>query len=170
MTPSSFVWYAVYTRPRAEGTARDNLLRQGYSAYLPRCRIVISHARRRQSVLRPLFPRYLFAGVDRASMRWRPILSTRGVSGVVRAGDEPVPVPAGLVAALRAQEAAGLFNRIAARPALKVGELVRVTVGAFQEMVGQLIEMRDQDRVVVLLELLGRKVRAQLESAAVEAA
>jgi len=164
------VWYAVYTRPRAEDTALDNLLRQGYCGYLPRYRTAVSHARRRHMVSRPLFPRYLFAGVDRKSMPWRPILSTIGVSGVVRAGDAPVPVPDGLLAALRAQEAEGLFDRIGARRPLNVGELVRVTVGAFREMVGQLIELRDQDRIVVLLELLGRQVRAQLESAAVEAA
>jgi transcriptional antiterminator RfaH len=170
MTGSSFVWYAVYTRPRAETTALDNLLRQGYRAYLPCYRAVISHARRRQTVSRPLFPRYLFAGLDRAAMRWRPILSTIGVSGVVRTGEEPAPVPDGLVAALRAQEAAGEFNRLAAQRGLRVGELVRVTTGAFRETVGQLLELRDPDRVVVLLEMLGRKVRTQIDSAAVEAA
>jgi hypothetical protein len=37
-------------------------------------------------------------------------------------------------------------------------------------MVGKLIELRDQDRVVVLLELLGRAVRAQLPTVVVEAA
>ena len=61
-------WYAVYTQPHAETKAAEHLLRQGYSAYLPRYRTWVSHARRRQPVLRPLFPRYLFAGVDRASM------------------------------------------------------------------------------------------------------
>ena len=78
-------WYAVYTQPHGETKALEHLLRQGYSAYLPRYRARISHARRHQTVLRPLFPRYLFAGIDRASMRWRPILSTVGVADVVRA-------------------------------------------------------------------------------------
>ena len=86
-------WYAVYTQPHAETKALEHILRQGYSAYLPRYRAQISHARRRQTVLRPLFPRYLFAGIDRAAMPWRPILSTFGVTDIVRAGDEPVPVP-----------------------------------------------------------------------------
>ena len=58
-------WYAVYTRPHAEATALENLLRQGYCAYLPRYRTRLRHARRLQTVLRPLFPRYLFAGIDR---------------------------------------------------------------------------------------------------------
>jgi transcription antitermination factor NusG len=53
---------------------------------------------------------------------------------------------------------------------LRLGELVRVTAGAFEDMVGMLVELRDQDRIVVLLEWLGRAVRAQLRAEAVKAA
>ena len=163
-------WYAVYTRPHDETRALEHLLRQGYSAYLPRYRSRISHARRHQTVLRPLFPRYLFAGLDRTLMRWRPILSTIGVADVVRAGAEPAPVPPGIIAAIREREDAGGFDRLDSRQSLRLGELVRVTEGALEDMVGRLVELREQDRVVVLLELLGRGVRAQLRADAVEAA
>lgn len=117
-----------------------------------------------------MFPRYLFAGVDRDSMPWRPILSTVGVTGVVRAGDEPSLVPPGILAAIREREEIGAFDRLDPRHALRRGGLVRVTSGAFEDMVGRLVELRDHDRVVVLLELLGRAVRAQLRTEAVEAA
>jgi transcriptional antiterminator RfaH len=163
-------WYAVYTQPHAETKALEHLLRQGYSAYLPRYRTRIRHARRCQMVLRPLFPRYLFAGIDRGVMRWRPILSTIGVADVVRAGDEPTPVPSEIVNVIREREEAGGFDRSNPRDSLRLGELVRVTAGAFEDMVGRLVELRDQDRVVVLLELLGRGVRAQLRVETVEAA
>lgn len=163
-------WYAVYTQPHAEAKAADNLSRQGYSAYLPRYRTWVSHARRRQTVLRPLFPRYLFAGLDRTAMPWRPILSTIGVMNVVRGGEEPTSVPPEVIAAIREREEVGAFDRLDSRRALRIGEMVRVTAGAFEDMVGRLVELRDQDRVVVLLELLGRAVRAQLRSEAVEAA
>jgi transcriptional antiterminator RfaH len=85
-------WHAVHTRPHAELEVLDHLLPQGYAAYLPRHRTWVSHARHREAVLRPLFPRYLFAGIDRTSMRWRSILSMV-VTDVVRTGDEPTPVP-----------------------------------------------------------------------------
>ena len=163
-------WYAVYTRPHDETKALEHLLRQGYTAYLPRFRTRISHARRRQTVLRPLFPRYLFAGIDHASMRWRPILSTVGVADVVRTGDEPTLVPSEIVIAIREREQAGDFDRLDPRRSLQLGDLVRVTAGALEDMVGRLVELRDQDRVVVLLELLGRTVPAQLGAGAVEAA
>ena len=45
-----------------------------------------------------------------------------------------------------------------------------MTAGTADDMVGKLVELRDQDRVVVLLELLGRGVRAQLRVETVEAA
>jgi transcriptional antiterminator RfaH len=163
-------WYAVHTRPQSETKALENLLRQGYHAYLPRYRTQIRHARRLHGVLRPLFPRYLFAGLDRGAMPWRPILSTFGVSDVVRAGDEPMPVAAEIVERLREQEGAGAFEALVQRRKLRVGELVRVSAGAFEDMVGRLVELRDQDRAVVLLELLGRKVATRLDAAAVEAA
>jgi transcriptional antiterminator RfaH len=163
-------WYAVHTQPHAETRARDNLLRQGYAAYLPRCRVYVSHARRRRVAVRPLFPRYLFAGVDRAAMRWRPILSTFGVADIVRTGEEPAPVPDEILAALREREGAGLFDLLDPARRLRLGEMVRITAGAFEDMIGRLVELRDQDRVVVLLDLLGRAVRAQLGAAAVEAA
>jgi transcriptional antiterminator RfaH len=162
-------WYAVYTQPHAETKAFEHLLRQGYSGYLPRYRTWISHARRRQIMLRPLFPRYLFAGVEFNSMRWRPILSTIGVTDVVRAGDEPTTVPPEIVTAIREREKVGAFDRVDPRRSLRLGGLVRVTAGAFEDMVGRLVELRDEDRVVVLLELLGRAVRAQLRAEVVEA-
>jgi transcriptional antiterminator RfaH len=163
-------WYAVYTQPHAEQKALEHLLRQGYPAYLPRYRTKVSHARRREIVLRPLFPRYLFAAVDRSTMPWRPILSTIGVTDIVRAGGEPAPVPDEIVTTIRERAETGAFDRLQSRQALRLGELVRVTAGAFEDMVGRLVELRDQDRVVVLLDLLGRAVPAQLRAEAVAAA
>ena len=133
-------WYAVHTQTHAESRAFDNLMRQGYRAYLPRCRIWVSHARRRQLVFRPLFPRYLFAAVDEPAMRWRPILSTFGVSDLVRAGDRPAPVPSEIVEAIRAREQDGAFNGLDPRRTLQPGELVRVTAGAFADAVGRLVD------------------------------
>jgi transcription antitermination factor NusG len=107
-----------------------------------------------------LFPRYLFAGVDRSWMPWRPILSTVGVTDVVRAGEEPTAVPPEVLAAIREREELGAFDRLDPRQSMSLGNQVRVTAGGFGDMVGRLVELRDHDRVVGLLELLGRAVRS----------
>ena len=82
----------------------------------------------------------------------------------MRSGDEPTPVAPEIVEALRAQEGAGGFDALARSRAPRLGELVRISAGAFEDVIGRLIELRDQDRVVVLLDLLGRKVRAQIQA------
>src|ERR1700731_1719848 len=118
-------WYAVYTQPHAEPKALEDLMRQGYSAYLPRYRTKVTHAHRAQIGLRPLLPRYLFGGIDGARVPWPPILSTVGVTDLVRAGDEPALVPTEIVTAIRERENTGAFDRLDSRQVLRLGELVR---------------------------------------------
>jgi transcriptional antiterminator RfaH len=163
-------WYAAYTQPRREMKALENLGRQGYETYLPQYRGWVRHARKRSAVLKPLFPRYLFVGIDRLTQRWRPISSTIGMVGLVKGGEEPVPVPRELVADLRKRELDGAVDLAASTRLFRIGDSVRVTEGPFDELVGRLIGMADSERVYVLLDFLGRSVRANLSLAAIDAA
>ena len=97
-------WYVVHTQPNREARADLNLRRQGFSTYLPRYVRRRRHARRHEMVARPLFPRYLFVALDPARDRWRAIHSTFGVNHLVLAGEEPLPVPDGVVDEIRARE------------------------------------------------------------------
>jgi transcriptional antiterminator RfaH len=163
-------WYAAYTQLHGEAKAVDHLRRQGYALYLPRYRRFVRHARKRVLVLRPLFPRYLFVGIDRLTQRWRPIRSTVGVIGLVASGDEPVPVAPEVIETLRRREQDGAFDLLSPVQRLRVGDAVRVTEGPFEDLIGRLLSVADHERVFILLDLLGRSVRAEVSAAAVEAA
>jgi transcriptional antiterminator RfaH len=163
-------WYAVYTQPNAELKAAEHLARQGYSAYLPRYRRYVRHARTRALVLRPLFPRYLFVGLDRLVQHRRPIRSTVGVVALVSSADEPVPVAAEIIDALRREESAGGFDLVSPVQRLNPGDNIRVTQGPFADLMGSLVGIADHERVFVLIDLLGRSVRATVPALAVEAA
>ncbi len=163
-------WYVVYTHAHAEARALENLERQGFTAYLPRYRRRRRHARRTEEVTRPLFPRYLFVALDMVRERWRPILSTVGVSGVVRHGELPTRVPAGVVEAIRAHEAKGAFDRLSPADGLRHGDPVRIVEGPFAELIGRFCGLADRERVIVLLEFLGRQVRAKVPAEAIAAA
>ena len=47
-------------KPHQEQVAVANYRNQGLAVYLPLMRTVRTHARRREEVLRPVFPGYLF--------------------------------------------------------------------------------------------------------------
>ena len=163
-------WYVVQTQTHAENKAAANLLRQELEVYLPRFEKRRRHARRTEIVAAPLFPRYLFVGVDIVTQRWRSIRSTFGVSNLVCNGDEPASVATGVVEALRKREDKKGFIILGKLPRFSAGDRVRVIEGAFADCLGLFEGMRDEERVTVLLDLLGRKVRVMIDELAVAAA
>lgn len=163
------LWYAVHTHPRAELKALTHLRRQNYRVYLPCYGKEIRHARKSERVVRPFFPRYLFVQLDLARTSWRPIRSTTGVSELVSFGGQPAPLPAGVIEALQRQEnAEGLIQL--ARQKYRPGDSVVVLRGPFARQLGLCDGVSDNERVAILLDLLGRKVRVVLDVAAIEAA
>jgi transcriptional antiterminator RfaH len=163
-------WYVVQTQVNGEAKAQENLRRQGYQIYLPRYLKRRRHARKVDLVAKPLFPRYMFVAIDTAAQRWRSVQSTIGVSRLVTIGDEPAVVPERVIGALKAREDAKGFVKMDVGPAFAPGDKVRVLSGAFMDNSGLFNGMADHDRVSILLEMLGRKVRVVLDADLVTAA
>lgn len=155
-------WYVVQTHPNAEAKAASHLERQGFSVYLPRYLKRRRHARKVQTVQAALFPRYLFVNIDLQSQRWRSIQSTIGVSRLVTNGDVPAPVPAPVICGLKDREDERGFIAMAQGPSFAPGDRIRILSGAFAEALGLFEGASDRDRVAILLDILGRKVRIML--------
>lgn len=170
MTVSQRRWYVVQTQANAEYKAVAHLGRQGFTTYLPRYLKRRRHARRIDVVSAPLFPRYLFVEIDTAVQRWRSIYSTVGVSRLVSTGEWPVAIPDAVINALRIRENESGFVKLEYRPKFCAGDKVRVLEGAFYDCLGIYDGMPDSERVGVLLDLLGRKVRVLLDAEAIAAA
>jgi transcriptional antiterminator RfaH len=163
-------WYVVQTQPHAETKAVTHLMRQGFETYLPRYLKRRRHARRVETIAAPLFPRYLFVAVDMAAQRWRSIQSTIGVARLVCNGEEPAAVPSGVLDGIREREDARGLVCVDQRPRFLRGDKVRVIEGAFAECLGLFEGLSDRERVTILLDLLGRKVRVALNDEAIAAA
>jgi transcriptional antiterminator RfaH len=108
--------------------------------------------------------------IDLATQRWRAIQSTIGVLRLVTNGGEPAPVPAAIIDAMRQREDDKGYVKIDQGPAFNLGDKVRVLAGAFTDSLGLFDGMADRERVAILLDLLGRKVRVKLDAGLVVAA
>ncbi len=162
-------WYVVHTHALSENRAEAHLCRQGYDVYLPQCRKWRRHARRRELVQRPLFPRYLFVLLDVMKASWRPILSTVGVSTLLMRESGPIPVPPGVVEQIQKSEAGGLFDRALERR-FSPGDQVRIVEGPFADLIGRFQGLADRERVFVLLNLMERQVKVSLPAEALATA
>jgi len=123
---------------------------------MPKRLKTIRHARKLSTIEAAFFPRYLFVGLDVGHDPWRKVNGTYGVSRLVTCGDEPQPVPHGIVEALIAStDARGILQLV---DRLKIGGPVRLMAGPFAEHLAILDHLDDSGRVRVLLDLLGRQV------------
>lgn len=165
-------WYVVYTQPRAEDRALWHLENQGFDCFLPRCLKTRLHARKTDTVLEPLFPRYLFTRFDADATRWRAINGSRGVVNLLCDGVRPLAIPSRFVETLQEQADNDGITPLASLGLFRKGQKVCIKSGAFAGQFGQVAEVfsKGADRVQVLLSLLGVETRMQVPSYALETA
>ncbi len=160
-------WFVVNTKSREEPKALLNLKQQKFKVYLPQYKKHRRHARRIDSVLAPLFPKYLFVEFDLNKENWSCINSTIGVKKLVQFGALPTPVPTELLDEIRAREDDEGIVSLNRQLNIKPGDQVQITAGAFNEHIGIFECQNDDERVVILLNLMGRPVRVRLPSSAI---
>lgn len=155
-------WYAVHSLPSCELRAQMNLHNQGYRTFLPKRRKTIRHARKLRTVEAPFFPGYLFVILDVDRQPWRRINSTFGVARLIMQGEQPHPVPRGVVEALRASADDREILQLTEH--LRIGSPVRLLAGPFADQLAILDGLDDGARVRVLLDVMGRRVAITTES------
>ncbi|MFM9975731.1 MAG: transcription termination/antitermination protein NusG [Beijerinckiaceae bacterium] len=172
MTTASLArsWYVVQAQPNREMRAVHELLAQGFEVFLPRYLRQCRHARRITQAAAPLFPGYFFVAFDAAVQRWRSINGTIGVVRLITSLEQPSPIARGVVEGLMARCDAQGYIPLPSRSAFEPGEAVRISDGSFAESLGLFEEIRGQNRIAILLELLGRKVRVLIDEGMVEKA
>jgi len=157
-------WYAIYSKPRQEICARDNLERQDYEVYLPMIKRKKRCRDKWMDVVESLFPRYLFIRLALFQDSFYSIRSTRGVSKIVQFGNDPVQVPGTLIDQLRASQSPGQAFIDPAKPLFSKGDELTVTAGPLQGLSGIVQKTSGRERVVMLFHLLGRENKVMVEA------
>jgi transcriptional antiterminator RfaH len=155
-------WYLIYTKPRQELIAVANLQNQAYTAFAPQVSVKKRTNQGWKQVNEPLFPNYVFIQLDDVADDWKPIRSTRGVSGFVRFGSGlPAPISDALMLPLLALDWQQVSEQLSIYP--KVGDRVNVSIG--ETWVSALVTADDaKGRVEVLLNLLGQEQSLWVDS------
>jgi transcriptional antiterminator RfaH len=145
-------WYLIRTKPAREALARANLTRQGYRVYFPQI------AGATPGCGSPLFPRYLFINLDVRSQAIGPVRSTVGVANIVRFSCEYAVVPDSVIEEFerRADPKTGEHHLSVTAP-IAPGSPVRILGGVFASLEGVFQRESGDERVIVLLSVLGQR-------------
>ena len=162
---SHLSWFLVHCKPNAVNLARQNLINQDFSVFLPLQKLTERKSKQFKTKLCPLFPGYLFTQLDPLSGHWRKINNTRGVARLVQLGTTPCPVPNTVIAAL--------LNRcdrnhvLQDSGAMEVGDQARISEGPLSGVVAKIIEIDTDRRVHLLLDIMGQAAHVTVPPSAI---
>lgn len=157
-------WYACYTRSRHEKQVEVLLKERGFESYLPVVPRVRQWKDRKKMVDFPLFPSYVFGRFTLAQVHG--VLTTRGVSTIVRANGYPTPIPDADIKNVQrfAEAIAQTGVQPDQRPFLVAGQWVKVLEGPFEGVEGVVVEQRGRKRVLVGVEAIGQGLEIDIDA------
>jgi len=141
-------WYLIKTKPRQEKKAKQNLENQGYVAFFPIARI--------NNQLVALFPSYLFIQLNEKTQNFSPIYSTKGVSYFVKFGLNFAKVPTNVIKFIKTNQQITTEKLINLNK-FKPGDKVQISDGAFKNYMAIFKCYKSDERVILLMNLLGNE-------------
>ena len=159
-------WYVIYTKPRAEEVAEEELGKKAISDFLPRIRQIRVRKHRLRECIQPLFPNYVFARFIIPD-EYYDVIWAKGVKRIVGGRGAPVPLDDSVVLFLKQQS--DERDLIQPKPNLKTGDTVRVKQGPLRGLWGVVSgEIDAKGRVRILMDILRSGTRVKLPYSYVE--
>ncbi len=161
-------WYLLRCKPRQDRYAAKLLENQEHKVYCPLIWVNKSKTLKLQNILEPLFPGYLFIRLDAQKVNWTAIRSTRGIRDFVRFGQEIAIVQNYIIKEIKDRiENTQISPK--KRLDLSPGDTVRVTEGCFEGLQAIYQYRSGKDRVMVLINFMGRVNQATVRADTLEA-
>ena len=159
-------WFIIQLKPNSHDLATKNLNRQGFETFLPLLDITLRKASRFVASTKPLFPGYMFISFDKTELKWHKINNTYGVSRLVTFNSRVKSLPSTFVENLMNQY--DLSGKL--RPPVKInkGQKVKILEGPFAHFIATVETYEDEQRIWVLMDLMGRKTKIQTSSDALQ--
>ena len=155
-------WFILQFKSNSHHQAAKNLNQQGFETFLPLYDNTSRRLSRFISTSKPLFPGYMFIRFDRAESNWYKINSTYGVSRLVTSNSILKSIPTRFVDSLMKRY--DLSGKLIPVEKLKKGDQVKLLKGPFANFVATVETYEDDQRIWVLMDLMGRKSKIQTEA------
>ncbi len=158
------LWYALYTKPRHEFKAEEQLRNCGIEYFLPTITKMKQWSDRKKKVTEPLFSGYIFVkGNERDRLL---ALEQYAIVRSIFFEGKPATVPNWQIENLQKMLESGLDVSVSEK--LAVGSLVKIISGPFKDVEGIVYENSNQERILAItIDLLRRSVIVKIPSESV---
>ncbi len=151
-------WFALYTKPRSEFKAAEQIQNAGVKYYLPSITKVKQWSDRKKKVTEPLLRGYIFIFANEKER----IISLEQYSVVRCISDrgKPARIPEWQIDNLK--KMLNTESNILVKEGLVPGVKIRIKEGPFEGVIGILQEIDNEKTLAVTIDLLNRSVVAHL--------
>ena len=157
-------WFILQFKSNSHHLAAKNLNRQGFETFLPLHDTTSRRLSRFINTSKPLFPGYMFIKFDRAESEWHKINNTYGVSRLITFNSLLKSIPTKFVDSLmKRYDSSGKLIPI---QKLKEGDRVKILKGPFADFIASVENYESEQRIWVLMDLMGRTTKIQIPSEA----
>jgi len=153
------MWYVVYTKPKEEFRALENLERQHFMCYLPLIQVEKMLRGKFTIKTEPLFSRYLFVKLNSSNQNFSTIRSTRGVHSMVGFASTPSTISDNVIDAFRS------IDKPVQRQLYSKGDSVQIFSGPLKGLSGIFEQKSGEDRALVLVEFMRKTHPLQINLA-----
>jgi len=159
------LWFAAYTRSRAEKAVARELEKQQINYYLPLYKTIRQWSDRKKKVEEPLIRSYIFVHITHKE--YRRVLETSGVVNIVHFSGQPVPIPDWQIDNLKILLGAEIPIDHETRE-FTAGEEVCITRGQLTGLRGTVIYVKGKHKLVISINALNYNVTVDIDPAFVE--
>ena len=152
-------WVVVYTRPRHEKAVEKEFQKKGFEVYLPILKERRKWSDRKKWVEFPLFRSYIFVRIEIKNALF--VLQTLGVVKVVKFGGEVAVVQDESIKAIKLMIEGG-YNPEPLNYFIQ-GDPVEVKDGPLKGLVGEVIRLDKNDRLVVRVDAIQHSISIQID-------
>ena len=148
-------WFVIQFKPNSHFQAEKNLTRQGFETFLPLHEVTSRKASRFVKSTKPLFPGYMFVSFDKTDNEWHKVKYTYGVSRLITFHSSLKSIPYTFVDNLmKRYDSSGKLIPIVK---MEKGAKVEILKGPFANFIATVEEYESEQRIWVLMDLMGRK-------------
>lgn len=166
-TPQSLkVWFALYTKPRAEKKVFDRLVLAGYDVYLPLITTVRYWSDRKKKISSPLISSFVFIQI--AESRITSALSIDGVCGVLKYLKKPAAIRDHEIENLKILLNESEQVTVLENTPFEKGEQVLVIKGPFKGLLAHCVFIHGKHRIIVGIEGVGKSFEVNVPMSFIE--
>ena len=159
-------WFLLQFKSNSHHLAVKNLNRQRFETFLPLHDTTSRRLSRFINTSKPLFPGYMFITFNRTDTEWHKINNTYGVSRLITFNSILKPIPTTFIDSLMKRY--NLSSKLIPIVEMKKGDKVKVLEGPFANFIATIEKYESEQRIWILMDLMGRKTKLQIPSNALK--